>query len=235
VSNSAAVDANIIFGAVIDDALGDEVRVTVIAAGLDENRTGRPAGSAAASGAEPGGSGGSGAAGGGFGGGSGGGFGGSGGSGAAGGGFGGSGAPGSAAGGFAPAPAPAPPPAFAPRPAADPGLAEAAGHNGNGGYPAHLGAADPGVTPAPVPVLSAPVPEDGLRLGAGRTAGGRPAETSPGPDPSEPPAAAAGPADSVAYRPSSAEAAARTFDVATRRRPVVFEEDDDLDIPDFLK
>ena len=36
VSNSAAVDANIIFGAVIDDALGDEVRVTVIAAGLDQ-------------------------------------------------------------------------------------------------------------------------------------------------------------------------------------------------------
>ncbi|HVV76618.1 MAG TPA: cell division protein FtsZ, partial [Mycobacteriales bacterium] len=35
VSNSAAVDANIIFGAVIDDALGDEVRVTVIAAGFD--------------------------------------------------------------------------------------------------------------------------------------------------------------------------------------------------------
>src|SRR5207247_4112295 len=39
VSNSAAVDANIIFGAVIDDALGDEVRVTVIAAGLDQERT----------------------------------------------------------------------------------------------------------------------------------------------------------------------------------------------------
>ncbi len=38
VSNSAAVDANIIFGAVIDDALGDEVRVTVITAGL--TRTG---------------------------------------------------------------------------------------------------------------------------------------------------------------------------------------------------
>lgn len=30
-------DANIIFGAVIDDSLGDEVRVTVIAAGFDEN------------------------------------------------------------------------------------------------------------------------------------------------------------------------------------------------------
>src|SRR5205814_6864585 len=41
VSNSAAVDANIIFGAVIDDALGDEVRVTVIAAGLDAERGGR--------------------------------------------------------------------------------------------------------------------------------------------------------------------------------------------------
>ena len=40
VSNSAAVDANIIFGAVIDDALGDEVRVTVIAAGFDENQMG---------------------------------------------------------------------------------------------------------------------------------------------------------------------------------------------------
>ena len=36
-------DANIIFGAVIDDALGDEVRVTVIAAGFDEpGRPGRP-------------------------------------------------------------------------------------------------------------------------------------------------------------------------------------------------
>ncbi|SDG81622.1 cell division protein FtsZ [Sinosporangium album] len=36
VSNAAAIDANIIFGTVIDDALGDEVRVTVIAAGFDE-------------------------------------------------------------------------------------------------------------------------------------------------------------------------------------------------------
>jgi len=45
VANSAAPDANIIFGAVIDDALGDEVRVTVIAAGFDEaqNGRGRPA------------------------------------------------------------------------------------------------------------------------------------------------------------------------------------------------
>lgn len=38
VANSAAPEANIIFGAVIDDALGDEVRVTVIAAGFDDAR-----------------------------------------------------------------------------------------------------------------------------------------------------------------------------------------------------
>ena len=35
VAESAHAEANIIFGAVIDDALGDEVRVTVIAAGFD--------------------------------------------------------------------------------------------------------------------------------------------------------------------------------------------------------
>ena len=67
VANSAAVDANIIFGAVIDDALGDEVRVTVIAAGLDENRNARSGGSGAArvgSGASAIGSSGSGGAGG---------------------------------------------------------------------------------------------------------------------------------------------------------------------------
>ena len=36
VSEAAHPEANIIFGAVIDDALGDEVRVTVIAAGFDD-------------------------------------------------------------------------------------------------------------------------------------------------------------------------------------------------------
>src|SRR5512146_1089317 len=51
VSNSAAVDANIIFGAVIDDALGDEVRVTVIAAGFDEQRPSRTATATTVSGA----------------------------------------------------------------------------------------------------------------------------------------------------------------------------------------
>ena len=36
----AHADANIIFGAVIDDEMGDEVRVTVIAAGFDRWETG---------------------------------------------------------------------------------------------------------------------------------------------------------------------------------------------------
>jgi len=43
-------------------------------------------------------------------------------------------------------------------------------------------------------------------------------------------------ADSAGYRPAHADIGTKTFDVATtRRRPVVFEEDDDLDVPDFLK
>jgi cell division protein FtsZ len=44
VAEAAHPEANIIFGTVIDDALGDEVRITVIAAGFDgvpERRTGR--------------------------------------------------------------------------------------------------------------------------------------------------------------------------------------------------
>ena len=41
VTKVAHPDANIIFGAVIDDALGDEVRVTVIAAGFDKLGNGR--------------------------------------------------------------------------------------------------------------------------------------------------------------------------------------------------
>ncbi|MBI3212412.1 MAG: cell division protein FtsZ [Mycobacterium sp.] len=41
VQDSAHPDANIIFGTVIDDSLGDEVRVTVIAAGFEAGSTGR--------------------------------------------------------------------------------------------------------------------------------------------------------------------------------------------------
>ena len=41
VQEAAHPDANIIFGTVIDDSLGDEVRVTVIAAGFDAGEPGR--------------------------------------------------------------------------------------------------------------------------------------------------------------------------------------------------
>jgi cell division protein FtsZ len=43
VQEAAHEDANIIFGTVIDDSLGDEVRVTVIAAGFDSNAPARKA------------------------------------------------------------------------------------------------------------------------------------------------------------------------------------------------
>jgi len=177
VSNSAAVDANIIFGAVIDDALGDEVRVTVIAAGLDQERTGRGAGSGAAP---------------------------------------------------APAPAPAPRPAPGPAPRVPP--VTPAEHS-NGSFQA---VPDTSFASVAGSVLGAPVPDDRIAVSSDLAA-----EASPVPAPE--PARPADPertdfADSSTYRPAHAEAAARTFDVAaTRRRPVVFEEDDDLDVPDFLK
>jgi cell division protein FtsZ len=41
IQESSHEDANIIFGAVIDDAMEGEVRVTVIATGLDDGRVGR--------------------------------------------------------------------------------------------------------------------------------------------------------------------------------------------------
>jgi cell division protein FtsZ len=43
VQSAADSNANIIFGAVIDDSMSDEVRVTVIATGFDHGRTSRPA------------------------------------------------------------------------------------------------------------------------------------------------------------------------------------------------
>jgi cell division protein FtsZ len=92
------------------------------------------------------------------------------------------------------------------------------------------------VPSAPVPsapILSAPVADD--------VAAPEPAEDipagyeAPSPEPPRPDRAAVA-ADAVdSYRPAHTTEA-KTFDVAsTRRRPVVFEEDDDLDVPDFLK
>jgi cell division protein FtsZ len=205
VSNSAAVDANIIFGAVIDDALGDEVRVTVIAAGLDENRNGR-----AGNGAESGGTAFS--------------------STSSYGGF----EFGAVPAGSAPKPGlsnPAPAPPAAPSPASAPEASrwsndETPGASADAGL--GLGR-DNGLPAMAVGLLGAPVPADA----------GEPETAAP--EPSGDDAVMSGDASysSASYssisRPAHAELG-KTFDVAsTRRRPVVFEEDDDLDVPDFLK
>jgi cell division protein FtsZ len=184
VSNSAAPDANIIFGAVIDDALGDEVRVTVIAAGFDESQVGRvsragPPGAAA--------------------------------------GFGGSAAtaaeftaksgwrpPATAAGDALRAPVTKPrASASGPADIAAPADFEQAAA-GQASASADAGAAVVEGVPSP------------------RTA--EAASATPGPDGQEPPVTTA--RASTGWMPESA---------STRRRSVVFEEDDDLDVPDFLK
>jgi len=194
VANSAAPDANIIFGAVIDDALGDEVRVTVIAAGFDENRVARPRPGRAITGSSPA-------------------------------------AAGSASSdgygaGWRSVSVPDRPDAETP-----------AGAQAGGEFADTAGPAEPVA--------------GGVTAGAG---GQSPAGASPGfvsgeyestsfdgvlpSRPADVPAAAqlaaAGLAAS-APRPEAA-VAGRIFDPATtRRRSVVFEEDDELDIPDFLK
>jgi cell division protein FtsZ len=220
VANSAAVDANIIFGAVIDDALGDEVRVTVIAAGLDENRSGRGGGTAGA--ARPGsggitfgstdlGSTGPGSTGLGR--------------------QGGTGTSAKTEGGTPRHGRAEPTPRYAlddstdvddETPAWDAELA----YDSEGGSDADAGLAA---------MLSAPVMSS-LENGAGRhipvlgMADQTDDETSRYDAPGYLADAAYSPA------PRSARAEGRTFDVPTsRRRPVVFEEDDDLDVPDFLK
>jgi cell division protein FtsZ len=216
VSNSAAVDANIIFGAVIDDALGDEVRVTVIAAGLDQERAGRGPADAGGSSFSV-----------------------------------------SAPASPAPAPSPTSSSVFTPpRPAssapASPVTPErgddappAVGHGSNGSAPA---VPDARITSAAGSILSAPVPGDGFTASSDpaaevttpayempETEPARP-ESSRSPGQPERVAVTSDAGDAASYRPAHAEAAGKTFDVATtRRRPVVFEEDDDLDVPDFLK
>jgi cell division protein FtsZ len=207
VSNSAAVDANIIFGAVIDDALGDEVRVTVIAAGLDENRNGRAGGSAESGGTAFS-------------------------STSSFGGFEFGAGPVSSAprpGYSSPAPA-SPPPAAPPAAPAPEASRWASDETPGASADAEPGlGSDNGLPAMAVGLLGAPVPADV----------GGPETTEP--EPSGNDAVVSGEASyaSASYssisRPAHAELG-KTFDVAsTRRRPVVFEEDDDLDVPDFLK
>ena len=260
VANSAAVDANIIFGAVIDDALGDEVRVTVIAAGFDEHPSrpasattfslsdGRPTaapgnGSAGGNGAGAGPAAGNGA---------------SGGSSATWGGTGtsptGHSQAGTATPGHAPATAaavPAQAPAHAPSVPAPsvsaspvsvapvsgnagsgtgkaPGSGNgAAGHGAAGAHhdsevPAQpAGEAAAGYVPAPVSFVSPDEDEDYGSYDSGRT---------------DAAAGGSAPGSAQSWKDSGRAKQDKVFDVtAGRRRPVVFEEEDDLDVPDFLK
>ena len=266
VSNSAAVDANIIFGAVIDDALGDEVRVTVIAAGLDEKRTGSTSAETGASSFSSGSS-----------------FGSNGSSSAPSGGSSGSSAPAAAsasssatgsfgtpavhsanaggADGTASAGSAASSPA-APRhgraaTAADTSWSRTEDFSADSAATSSPAAAADRDTGATAPasdhstVLTASALDD--RAASDAAAGADEAnsyqpgsyqpssyesssyrassEPSPVPAREVPRQEAAAP-----ERVSASEPAPKTFDVpVNRRRPVVFEEDDDLDVPDFLK
>jgi cell division protein FtsZ len=205
VANSAAPEANIIFGAVIDDALGDEVRVTVIAAGFGEanNSRARPAKLTTGQGTGD--------------------------------------------------------PTF--HPSSYPASTEPVTDAGEVGGPlaeaAAVAAADTG-TAAPYGAVAAG-PDTGTASPYGAMAAGRAmaaaaasrrvdtnGASSPrtgGTNGGPPPRAAdadGGPPPRAAQEPArprpDTASAARVFDAATtRRRSVVFEEDDELDVPDFLK
>jgi cell division protein FtsZ len=196
VANSAAPDANIIFGAVIDDALGDEVRVTVIAAGFDESGTlrSRPVG------------------------------------------------PGLARlGPDTASPVMSGAAAF---PVANGEAGRDLGQSVPGGLAsgasAGYAAAEHRAEQSPAVTMSEATPEVAVTTPSA-------AEPEPGAHSTEwsaVPAADSGSQDSTPSAVAAATsrpradpgAAARMFDAATtRRRSVVFEEDDELDVPDFLK
>jgi cell division protein FtsZ len=193
VSNSAAPDANIIFGAVIDDALGDEVRVTVIAAGFDEAGTRRAR-------------------------------------------------PVRATSTFAADPAPAADTYRAPAPPVPADVWAAPSEPVNEPEPVSFGSSENGsLSTADSPwsdstVSEGKASENGAAAGTGTgdPAGENGIDAMPAPRPADTSQAGSGPVTPVS-RPDTA-AAARVFDAATtRRRSVVFEEDDELDVPDFLK
>jgi cell division protein FtsZ len=185
VANSAAPDANIIFGAVIDDALGDEVRVTVIAAGFDEPQSSRARPRTVAYGAIRSSS-----------------------------------------------------PASSAVPAASrPVISPAAGPSSAGG------AGDSAVTGSSEPGTWRPFELDGAPSAAAEAgrAPGRPEDRSRpagewvgltgGPDET----AASSDRTKVDSVPAPRPGNGRADSGGTRRKSVVFEEDDELDVPDFLK
>ena len=211
VSSSAALDANIIFGAVIDDALGDEVRVTVIAAGFDESDAGRARPVVAA-------------------------------------GYGAAGSDLKPGGGWQPF---APPDSTAPH-AAQPesARAEAGPAGGDASSASDRDSAARGdaeaaaMTPtAKQAVANGHVDADSARNGSGQSSAGGagPSEPStvsgvPAPRAADSAAADAAEPSPGPSRPGPGTGAPWIPDTSsTRRSSVVFEEDDDLDVPDFLK
>jgi cell division protein FtsZ len=180
VANSAAPDANIIFGAVIDDALGDEVRVTVIAAGFDDTATGRARSGRPVAAYQP--------------------------------------SQGSDAFG-------------SPwRPVSLPGLKDNAVHAG----PASPG---PGASEPAGPAAAeiAAATENGRKAADPRPGPAAAADPVPAPRPAERPTAVGHDGGAEPARQSAAAADTRAERVGTKRKSVVFEEDDELDVPDFLK
>jgi cell division protein FtsZ len=197
VSNSAAPEANIIFGAVIDDALGDEVRVTVIAAGFDEpsDSHGRTGHTSAGSNS-----------------------------------FGSTSSVASSWRASAPA-APASPaaPAARPEPPATPLAAPVS--SGTGASPASTGPETLKHNPSGASTARDPESDREAQTAPG------PARLDgvPAPRPADPPASADKPAAGTGRPADPAAARLGESAPATRRRSVVFEEDDELDVPDFLK
>jgi cell division protein FtsZ len=202
VANSAAPEANIIFGAVIDDALGDEVRVTVIAAGFDEANNSR------ARQARPG--------------------------------TGEAVAAGTGGAAFYPSsysasaePVAGPGKTAGPLAGAAAGAA-ASGSNGGAGNTTGTGSQ---AHPGPQGAMTADGVAAADAAGHASVPPAAPPHTTAapqaaGPDGGPSPRAAQEP---VRQRPDTASAA-RVFESATtRRRSVIFEEDDELDVPDFLK
>ncbi|WP_067462857.1 cell division protein FtsZ [Actinomadura macra] len=207
VSNAAAPDANIIFGAVIDDALGDEVRVTVIAAGFDEGRPAKPT-------PEP------------------------------------------EARRLPPPPRPAPPPPATPHNPIPSRVGRSDAPSAQQPVPPQQSVAQAAAAPhASAPSPPRPEPErprppvNDERVAAAVQNEPARAEPPPAPAPTGPSIDRDGPSGepgsrAPAPRPAAEPTPSRVHagendggPAATgqRRRPVVFDEDDDLDVPDFLK
>jgi cell division protein FtsZ len=187
VANSAAPDANIIFGAVIDDALGDEVRVTVIAAGFDEPDSNRARPTIRGGIYSPGGAGGAGSS-------------------------------------WSPFPA------SGQRDGA--GEAAASVQSPGAARPGQLAGSDGG-NGAAGQISSGPAREQAFTASQHNGT----AADDPGPLDGVPPPRA-GDQAAPKGKPGAAarQALGRLTDSAsTRRKSVVFEEDDELDVPDFLK